>query len=333
MSKLRCIAILSLLIGGPVGCRAGLGGADYRFDVQWVEAGTKCGPGDWGRRMTVGGRERFYQFHAPPRADAARPAPVVLVFHGGSSYPGAVRYQSGMDDVADRHGFIAVYPAGTHRLFSDRLLNWNDGRPPVSGEAEEMPDDVAFTAAVLDDLGKLCNVDEKRVYAAGISNGGFMAYRLVAELSDRIAAIGPVAAPRAAGEYQPAPPRPVSIIHFHGMQDTYAPYRGGAPERSSFAAEFRPVEETIATWVRHDKATPAQEEPERRGKALRKVRAIGAGNSEVVLWVLEDGGHTWPGGATTKSEKDYNIGAVNKDISASELMWEFFSRHPLGGGG
>ena len=70
MSKLRCIAILSLLIGGPVGCRAGLGGADYRFDVQWVEAGTKCGPGDWGRRMTVGTVDAAVAAMRPEHADA-----------------------------------------------------------------------------------------------------------------------------------------------------------------------------------------------------------------------------------------------------------------------
>ena len=123
--------------------------------------------------------------HLPPQAGDGQPLPLVINFHGGGGEPlGHERY-SGMDDLADEEGFIAVYPAGTSR-FGDRLLTWNAGG--CCGYAqEESVDDVGFVRALIDDLSTVTLIDRSRIYATGLSNGAMMAYRLAAEIPDQIA--------------------------------------------------------------------------------------------------------------------------------------------------
>ena len=123
----------------------------------------------------------------------------------------------GLNEKADQEGFIAVYPNGTGRL--EPMLTWNGGN--CCGYAQwNNVDDVGFTRALLDDLAKVVNVDAKRVFATGISNGGIMCYRLASELSDRIAAIAPVSGTM--GTLTCNPKRPVSVIHFHGTEDRFS---------------------------------------------------------------------------------------------------------------
>jgi polyhydroxybutyrate depolymerase len=312
----------------------GLGGKDYRIPLKWIaDPGAKGAipamvPGDYGRKIKTGGRERFYEIHVPRSYDKSKPTPVVLGFHGGGGYPGAVRHQSGMDKVSDREGFLVVYPAGTGRLFDDRLLVWNDGRPAKDSSANKV-DDVAFVAALLDDLAKFFNVDAKRVYSTGISNGALMSYRLAQQLSDRIAAIGPVSGQRAVNEFFQAPPRCVPIIHFHGKEDNYAPFEGGEPARSNFKAGFKPVAEALGSWIAHNGCSYQSAATKRVGKALETAYKKCRNDCEVVLWTLEDGGHAWPGGQMSPAEVKAKMGKINQDISASSLMWEFFKKHHL----
>ena len=103
--------------------------------------------------------------------------------------------------------------------------------------AEGKADDVAFIGKLLDDLGTVVTVDEKRVYACGMSNGGMMCYRLAAELSDRIAAVAPVAGTIAIDESKPK--RPVPVIHFHGTKDTIVPFEAAKGKAPVHEAEGR----------------------------------------------------------------------------------------------
>lgn len=305
----------------------GLGGKDYRWQVEWITRPLDYGPGDYGRRIQFQGLTRFYKFHVPSSYRKDRPMPVVLVFHGGAGYPGAVRYQTDFDKVADKENFLAVFPAGHHRIWKDRLLHWNDGRTPKHDPSFSNVDDVGFVAALLDDLSHFFRVDDDRVYATGLSNGSLMTYRLACELSDRIAAIAPVAGQRAVGEYGQKPPRAISVMYFHGKKDNWAKYDGGPPPASFFKEDLKPVLETIQTWISHDGCPTQPAETQRIGKAL--IARYGPGNhgTEVVLVTLQDGGHTWPGGKMCLSEKLLGIGPINQDISAMQMMWEFFKKH------
>src|SRR5207248_5222098 len=108
-------------------------------------------------------------------------------------------------------------------------------------------DDVAFVAQLLDDLAAVAHVDAKRVYATGMSNGAMMAYRLAAELSERIAAVAPVAGVLTVARCEPK--RPVSVLHFHGTEDALVPLDGKYKNAPAFF-KLRSVEETTALWAK-----------------------------------------------------------------------------------
>jgi polyhydroxybutyrate depolymerase len=131
------------------------------------------------------GRSRRYLIHVPAHADPSAPRPVVLVLHGAADDAVDNRDWLGLDDMADREGFLAVYPDGTGP-FAGRLHMWNSGDCCGSAQWNGV-DDVGFLLAVLDDVSERTAVDATRVYATGLSNGAMMAYRLAAEASDRIA--------------------------------------------------------------------------------------------------------------------------------------------------
>lgn len=313
--------------------KIGLGGKDVRVPLEWLEDGAPQRPtrsGDYGRRLTVGGQARFFELHVPPGYDPAKPAPLVLVFHGGGSYPAAVRYESRMDEVADKHGFLVVYPAGTttSRLFKDRFLTWNDGRALADGSPNPV-DDVAYVRALLADVRERFNIDPRRVYLAGYSNGAQFSYRLIKELPHQFAAVAAVAGQRGPHELVPPPPGPLSVMQISGQLDPLAPFQGGSPPGEvAFRTVLKPVPEVVKSWVKFD-GLPADAPQQRTvGQATESRYGPGASGAEVILWTLADGGHTWPGGQVLPALVD-RLGPVNQDIWAAAEMWAFFSRHEL----
>jgi polyhydroxybutyrate depolymerase len=132
-------------------------------------------PGDHTRSIEVGNRTRSYIVHVPPSYTGSKPLPVVLVFHGGGSNAEQMIRFCGLNEKADEAGFTAVYPSGTGRL--PRMLTLYGGN--CCGYAmRENVDVVAFVRALLDDLSKVAKIDQKRVYATGMSNGAIIAYSL-----------------------------------------------------------------------------------------------------------------------------------------------------------
>ena len=283
------------------------------------------GPGNHSRTIRVGDLDRTYLLHLPPQAGSDVPMPVVLAFHGGGANAANMAIFSGLDDKADEAGFIVVYPEGTGRL--PRMLTFNAGNCCGHAAAGEI-DDVAFTRALLDDLARVANVDPRRVFATGMSNGAMMAYRLASELSDRIAAIAPVAGPMGTDACQPG--RPVPVIHFHGDADEFAPFAGGRG-RGVSGTDFRSVAHSIDAWVEangctRSPETKALEDQEEDGTTVKIVRHdAGRDGAEVVLVVIEGGGHTWPG----REPRLRTLGRSTREISANDMMWEFFERHPM----
>ena len=283
-------------------------------------------PGDHMRTLKHGGMERTYLVHVPPKYDAKKPTPVVLVYHGAMTDAAITVRLTGLSDNADKKGFIAVYPNGTGRL--PPLLTWNAGNCCGSAQWNTV-DDVGFTRAMLDDLALRVNVDAQRVFATGISNGGMMCYRLASELSDRIAAIAPVAG--AMGTAKCHPKRPVPVMHFHGTDDKFLPFGGGVGERTLQAVKFYSVDHSISAWVNADgcPATPKVTEKPKKfddgTRVERKTYGPGKDGAEVILFVIHGGGHTWPG----RDAKLEFLGKSTKNISANDLMWEFFQRHPM----
>ena len=183
----------------------------------FLTADPMLAPGDRTRNLKVDGRDRSYLVHVPAKYDGKTPSPVVFALHGAAMNGPMMAAFCGLNKKADEAGFIAVYPSGTGMGI---FLTWNAGG--IIGK--DRADDVAFIRALLDDLGSVVKVDPKRVYATGMSNGGMMCYLLAAELSDRIAAVAPVAGTMAIEKANPK--RPVPVIHFHGTADTFVPFNG-----------------------------------------------------------------------------------------------------------
>src|SRR5262245_35205425 len=273
-------------------------------------------PGDHALTVPQAKANRSYLVHVPKDYDPMKPAPVVLALHGATMNADGMVYLTGLNEKADEAGFIVVYPNGM-------LTTWNAG-----GQTFNKSDDVAFLGMVLDDLAKIVNVDTKRVYACGMSNGAMMCYRLAAEMSDRIAAIAAVGGTMAIDECKPK--RPVPIIHFHGTVDQLVPL-DGPNKKLPLVIRFQPLDDTLTTWI---KLNGCGEQPalatmpnraEDKPPVTRKTYNNGKNGAEVVVYMVEGGGHTWPGMDTALPI----LGKTTMNISANDLMWEFFKKHAM----
>lgn len=277
---------------------------------------------------TTDGLEREYILHVPPSYTGSERVPLVLNFHGFGLTDDLYAQYTGLDAKADEAGFILVTPQGmTTEAVSPP--HWYLG-VPVEGE----PDDIAFAGELLDALeAELC-VDTARVYSAGFSNGAAFSVRLACALPERIAAIAPVSGVFAPGDGDC--PAPLPVIAFHGTADALVPFEGGSGGpfgRGSIDGDIIPA------WAEHNGCTSQVDENPVTGTAgVRLVRNEGCdGDATVELYVIEDadpntqgeqgGGHSWPG--ATFGEPDDANNPTSQEISANDLIWDFFAAHPL----
>ncbi len=277
-------------------------------------------PGDYEQSLTHAGRTRTYTVHLPRGVGAAHAFPLVIVLHGGGGNSENAARMSGFSALADQENFIVVYPDGTGRL-GDVLLTWNAGN--CCGYAlDNNVDDVGFIRALIAQLQRDYPIDTRRVYATGMSNGGMMSYRLGCELSDHLAAIAPVAG---ALNVECKPSTPISVIAFHGTADQHVLFDGGAPKIKAdpHPREDQSVAYAMNFWAQHNRceATPQREE---RGHVIHETYTNCANGVAVELYAITGEGHTWPGG-----QRGSALGDVpTRDISATNVMWEFFKAHP-----
>ncbi|HEV8242193.1 MAG TPA: PHB depolymerase family esterase [Thermoanaerobaculia bacterium] len=305
MRALRLLAWLLAALTGAAGPRPPLHTGDHWLSVRHD------------------GRERRYLVHVPPVA-SGRALPVLLSFHGaGGTAAGQQRF-TGTDAVADREGFLVVYPEGTN---SGGLLVWNAGTccgPAVAGRV----DDVGFALAIVDDIARRTAVDPHRLYATGMSNGAMMAHRLAAEASTRIAAIAPVAGGLVYQRFAPA--RPVPVLHIHSLDDPIALYRGGLGRSLAGNERMNPdVDKMMVRWAAADGCRSGPqvraERRDARGHTARLFAWSGcAGGSEVRLWQLTGAGHVWPGQQLGRGLR--LLGTPTTVIDANEEIWRFVSR-------
>ena len=265
-----------------------------------------------------------------PRSGGDRARAVVLAFHGGGGEADGFKGYAGLDRVADREGFLVVFPNGSGVL-PRRLLTWNAGE--CCGYAmNQHVDDVGFTIAVLDDLARRTTIDPRRVYATGHSNGAMMAYRLGAERADRIAAIVPVAGGISLGRF--APRRRVAVLAIHSVDDPRALYDGGLGPPfpgTEVRSSHRPVMEGLEKWRRHNGCSPATRVVETRtgrsGTTPQTATLLEwegcAGSARVAHWKLTGVGHGWPG--TAPRSRDEITGTPTTLVNAAEEIWRLVS--------
>ncbi|CAN5762919.1 PHB depolymerase family esterase [soil metagenome] len=273
-------------------------------------------PAESRRTIVAGGVERAYLLHLPAPVSVGRPMPVLLVLHGAGGDGAGIASHTGLTRPAIERGYAVVYPDGIGR-------RWNDGRGTSAGQ-----DDVEFVRLLLHSLGAELPVDSRRIYVTGISNGAGLAYRLACDLPGAFAAIAPVAgAPAAALEERCAATRPVSVISFQGTDDRLMPYGGGnvAAARGRVLSAARSA--ALFAEVNGCTAPPTvTEEPDTATDGTRVRRSAYAGcrdGHETVLYTIEGGGHTWPGGPPVGRR----VGRVSREIDATRTMLDFFDRH------
>ena len=286
------------------------------------------------------GRTREYIVHVPASYDGISSWPVVLAFHGGGGTNTSFIRETNLNTTADRYGFIVVYPLGTGiQLRGKTLGTWNTGK--CCGYAKENNvDDVGFVAALIDQLQKDFSIDTKKIFATGYSNGALMSYRLACELSDKIAAIAPVAGHDSLNSCNWT--RPVPIIHFHGTSDPTFIYEGGIcgglfnkiynlPNQEDSTWACPSVTRYIRDWASHNQCVLNSQVTLQKNAATCQSYTSCAEGADITLCSLQGAGHTWPGGEYASDSKSFKegVGAINYDISANELMWEFFAKHSL----
>lgn len=267
-------------------------------------------------QVTVDGQARNFRVFVPPTLDQSRPAPVVLVLHGGGNSIDDMVKATGFDRQAGDGDFIAVYPAGLGRV-------WNAGTC-CGGAPSRKVDDVAFLTKVLDQVEADHKVDPARVFVTGVSNGAMMAYRFACERADRITGVGSVAGAVVVDPCQPS--RPVSVIEIHGTEDPLVPYDGGVValpqvQGTPEAGPYTATPAMIQTWTKLD-ACPAPT-PAKMAAPVTTDLWVGCANgSSVSLVTVQGGGHVWFGA---------DLGPADGAVDATSTIWRFFAGiHPTG---
>ncbi len=261
------------------------------------------------------GQERKYLLHVPKSYDRAKPTPLVISLHGAGGWPALQMNVSRWNRLADEHGFIVVYPSGAD--FAPRI--W-----PMAGAAGKA--DAQYISELIDKLKATYNIDPARIYADGLSNGAGMAFALSCTLSDRIAAVGAVAAAQIMPFSWCNDPRAVPMIAFHGTDDPVVPYKGGMTWKAPVPRPFPDVLEWVGNWARRNRCALDALELKAAAHVVRREYRNCAEDAAVVLYTLVGGGHAWPGG---KPLPEWWVGTTSSEIDATALMWAFFREHPL----
>jgi polyhydroxybutyrate depolymerase len=269
-------------------------------------------------RMQVGGMDRMaLVVNAQPSQEKR---PLVLVLHGGAGSAAMQRQRTGFDAVAQRDGFMVVYPQGSE--FRPGMHAWNTGY--LMRRQVGTVDDVAFLDALIDRLIDQYGADPKRVYMTGGSNGGMMTMVYATQRAERLAGIAPVIA--AMFSFDVRPSRPIPILLINGALDQEVPIDGGMSRnplvRNAQTAPYQSLEDTVNFWLGVNRS---HREPQVRveGSVTTRTWRASPGGAVTVSVVDADAGHGWPGASPTR-----RASTPGDAWSATELIWGFFRQYP-----
>jgi polyhydroxybutyrate depolymerase len=311
-----CAKFCSLFLGMMLfGCVHRSGGIGRRADV------SSLGPNFEARQLEHQNKTRDYLLYTPTKYNSTTQLPLVIGFHGGKTSNSILARTTLFHRLADEEGFLVAYPNGIDG-------NWNDGR----GTANPDVDDVGFVASLIGNIKAVRNVDARRVYVTGISNGGFMVQRLACESANLIAAFSSVAGSMGTAlKPKCNPSRPLPMMIIHSPEDKFVPWAGGEMKRGA-GGNIISVPELVEFWKQKNSCTSFHEDvlPVKgqqdgtRIVANRHGRCKGA--STVLFYKVEGGGHTWPGG---NAQPAWLVGPTSTKINATKEIWSFFKAHSL----
>ncbi|MFY0627628.1 MAG: cadherin domain-containing protein [Reichenbachiella sp.] len=263
------------------------------------------------RTINIDGVQRAYDVYIPTSVNCSQRVPLVIDMHGFTLDKETQRAISDFDILAEREQFIVIFPQGLPN--SNGNFYWNDNEDNGS-------DDISFLSQLIEDSKTNLNIDPKKVYLSGFSDGGFMAYTMACEIGPQIAAIASVTGSMRFAEIDACDPiRKVPIIQFHGTNDQVVPFSWN--------------DAVIDYWINFNgcidnpSETPYPDtDPNDDTTAIRFTWDQCDFDSEFIFIVIENGSHSWPG-----SERFFesNISGTNNDINATKLIWEFFQQHTL----
>ena len=297
------LAVLAACAVGVAGC-----------GVRPVSAAS---PRDLSATLRSAGMDRTYTLHVPP----GDPVGLVLSLHGGGGTGTGQRGLTDFDTVADANHLLVAYPDGFGK-------SWADGRGASPADRHHV-DDVGFLVALAGKLQSDYGIAPGHVFATGMSNGGFMAYKLACERADVFAAIAPVAGTLGAG-VACHPSRPVSVLAAHGTADPLVPFNGGDVRGRGGVSHSVAATGMVNTWRSADgcRGDPSTQVLPNVGDGTVVHRFDSAActvSTEVVFYQIDNGGHTWPGGRQYLPQAI--IGRTSRALDASEVIARFFLAH------
>lgn len=277
--------------------------------------------GSSAQSITVGGQQRTYRVYRPTSLSAGTPTPLVVMLHGALGTGQQAESSYGWDAEADAGHFVVAYPDGLNRTWavSDTCCG-----PPAAKHV----DDVAFITRVVSAISASLPVDQKRIYATGISNGGMLAYRLACDTTI-FAAIGGDSTTMLSDCPSPAE---ASLIHIHGTADRTIPYAGGPGKRDNGGTGANPADTSgppiptlVSRWRTIDRCAPSSTST--KGEISTSVAEC-PDNRAVELITITGAGHQWPGQPGPQGRLASRLDPPYQGLDATSTIWNFFAAHP-----
>jgi polyhydroxybutyrate depolymerase len=272
--------------------------------------------------FTCNGENRIYYLHRPSSFNKNKSYPLVIALHGLGGNGERTAVFTGFNKISDKEGFIVVYPDGHIIKHTGKEIRcWR----------LDVDTDVKFISSLIDKISKDYKIDSKRIYATGISNGGMMCYVLSAKLSDKLSATASLVSSLSKRQLEKLPEsKAIPLIIMNGTDDPVVPYNGGYIKIMGLKlGQVVSTEELVKYFVKRNNCstTPVivyeEDKDPNDGTKVRKELYSSSNNTEVILYAIEGGGHSWPGTFKGKEKS----GKTSQDINASEVIWEFFKKH------
>ena len=230
----------------------------------------------------------------------------MMVFHGFGGSAGEFMMDADLRSRAERDSFLLVYPQGS---CIEGYSHWNTC--PTGGNNTSTAEDFGFVETLIDRIDNEFNLNRERIYAAGYSNGGMMAYGLAHYKSDLIAAIGSVSG--AMLDCYGSTNHPMPVVLLHGTQDDVLPYDGNT--------ELASVQTTLDYWINFNNTSTSPSVTTDNSGALSVQQSVYSGGDNgvnVEHYRYQGGEHVW-------------FDATYQGRNASELVWNFVSRYDING--
>jgi len=264
---------------------------------------------------------REYLLHLPSGYKASNSYPLVVALHGFGDHPRFIEQYSGLSRLADEKKFIVVYPYGSQHKTTQKF-SWNGGS--CCGEAfNKKIDDVLFINNLTDYLTQKYNINSKKIYLTGFSNGGLLTYRIASEAPDKFAAFAVISG-SIGGKIKkddpyytlPNPQKSVPILIMHGVNDNLIPYLGGLNKDKS--ATFTSFRDSVNFWVKNNQAKIKTQED--NNKFIFEKYEAQKNLGIVEAYSIKDGGHAWFGGLM-----EYKKIFLGNRVPATKIIWDFFT--------